>query len=138
MIIIIIVKLNIHCRFQTHINIISSILLVVKAISIGTFIGHWVQSSDYREIMCSQETDSKIKCIWTDNSGVLVSQNITIQGISLSFASITGNYSGNGVITWTGGSTWTKQGETNFDTLIKIKYLRSSIMIFNMLEIIVY
>ena len=89
---------------------------MVQAIPIGTFVGYWVQSSDDREIMCSQALNSIIKCVWTDNSGILVSQNITIQGISLSFASISGNYSGNGVITWTGGSTWTKQGATNFDT----------------------
>ena len=89
---------------------------MVQAIPIGTFVGYWVQSSNNREIICSQAAHSVIKCFWTDNSGILVSQNITIQGISLSFSSITGNYSGNGVIIWTGGSTWTKQGEIYFDT----------------------
>ena len=84
--------------------------------SIGTFVGHWVQSSNNREIICIQASDSIIRCLWADNSGILVSQNITIQGMSLSLGSYTGNYSGNGVITWTGGNTWTKQGEIYSDT----------------------
>ena len=79
-------------------------------------MGHWVQSSNNREIVCNQAADSMITCIWTDNSGVLVSQNFNIQGMSLLFGSYTGNYSGNGVITWTGGNTWTKQGEIDSDT----------------------
>ena len=116
-------KSNINCRSRVNIDIISSIFLVLQAIPIGTFVGYWVQLSNDREIMCSQAAYSVIKCLWTDNSGILVSQNITIQGISLSFASITGNYSGNGVITWTDGSTWTKQGETNFDTQSKYKII---------------
>ena len=88
-------------------------ILDVQGVPISTFIGHWTQSSDNLEIMCSQASDSIIKCLWSDNSGNVVSQNFTIQGTALSHPSISGNYSGNGVISWTGGVTWSKQGKIN-------------------------
>ena len=83
---------------------------MLQGIPISTFVGHWVQSSNNREIMCSQASDTTVKCLWSDNSGNVISQNFTVQGASLSHSSITGNYSGNGAITWTGGSKWEKQG----------------------------
>ena len=60
--------------------------------------------------MCSQVSNSVIKCLWTDNSGKVVSHNVTIQGMSLSFATNKGHYSGNGVIIWENGDRWDKQG----------------------------
>ena len=75
-----------------------------------TLVGYWVQLDGNQEIMCSQVSNSVIKCLWTDNSGKVVSHNVTIQGMSLSFATNKGHYSGNGVIIWENGDRWDKQG----------------------------
>ena len=86
------------------------LLLETQGIPISTFVGHWADSSSNREIMCSQASYSTIKCLWSDQSGKIVSQNFTVQGNSLLHSLMTGSYSGNGVITWTGGNSWEKQG----------------------------
>ena len=60
--------------------------------------------------MCSQASHSTIKCLWSDKSGNIVSQDFTVKGNSLLHSLMTGSYSGNGAITWTAGDIWEKQG----------------------------
>ena len=70
--------------------------------------------------MCSQVSNSVIKCLWTDISGKVVPQNVTIQGMSVSSPSNKGRYSGNGVIIWENGDRWDKQGKIFFSIQIDV------------------
>ena len=88
----------------------------MEATPIATFIGYWVQFSNSREVMCRQASTTIIKCVWTDDSGMAVSHDISIHGLSLSSSSKKGNYSGNGVITWETGDKWTKLSKIFFAT----------------------
>ena len=85
-----------------------------QAIPISTLSGYWAQSGSNQEIICSQVSNSVIKCLWTDTSGNTVLQNITVQGMSLSFSTNKGHHSGNGVIIWENGDRWEKQGNIFF------------------------
>ena len=87
----------------------------------GTLVGYWVQSSNNREIMCSQASKTVINCVWTNDSGRKTSHNVTIIGASLYLASNKGNISANGVITWETGDEWTKLGKIFLSIHIKSK-----------------
>ena len=90
----------------------------------STFVGYWVQSSNNREIMCSQASNTIINCLWTNDSGRVTSHNVTILGMSLYLTSDKGNYSGNGIITWKSGEKWTKLGKIFLFIHIKSKYCK--------------
>ena len=90
----------------------------------SSFVGYWVQSSNNREIMCSQASNTIINCVWTNDSGRLTSHNVTILGMSLYLTSDKGNYTGNGVITWETGDEWTKLGKIFCQYILRVSIVK--------------
>ena len=83
---------------------------------IEDYVGYWAtQSSTTADIVCSQFSDGIVQCLWPNSNrpDKLRAHNLTINGLTVicNNPTKTGNYTGNGVIMWEGGDTWTKQGK---------------------------